>query len=64
MKTELQTFNAAMGAILRSDPKAVKAAVDETIRENKAERESRGERKRGRKPRRSSISDHVSSDKG
>jgi hypothetical protein len=58
---ELIQFNSAMAKILRSDPKAVKAAVDAEIREHTAEREARGERKRGRKPKAiSSASVHVS----
>jgi hypothetical protein len=52
MKTnpEYEQFNRTMDSILRADPKAVKAAVDEEVQTNTAEREARGERKRGRKP--------------
>ena len=52
MKTsrEYQTFNRAMDTILKADPAKVKAEVDAEIEANKAEREARGERKRGRKP--------------
>ena len=52
MKTssEYDAFNAAMGSILKADPAKVKAAVDAGIEASKREREARGERKRGRKP--------------
>jgi hypothetical protein len=61
---EFRKFDAAMGRILKADPKAVKAAVDAEIQEHAAEREERGERKRGRKPKRSiSASDRASSAK-
>ncbi|HTX41337.1 MAG TPA: hypothetical protein VMD25_05880 [Acidobacteriaceae bacterium] len=52
MKTnhEYATFNKAMDTILRADPAKVKAELDAEIETNKAEREARGERKRGRKP--------------
>jgi len=52
MKTsaEYQKFNRAMGKILRADPAKVKAAVDAETQANAAEREAKGERKRGRKP--------------
>ena len=48
--SEYQTFNAAMATILRAEPVKVKAEVDSQIPASKAEREARGERKRGRKP--------------
>jgi len=48
---EFQQFNAAMGTILKADPVKVKAAVDAKIQGSVAEREARGERKRGRKAR-------------
>ena len=53
MKTsrEFQEFNSAMDTILKADPAKVKAAVDAEIQTSIAEREARGERKRGRKPR-------------
>lgn len=53
MKTsrEYQEFNAAMDTILKADPAKVKAAIDAEIQSSVAEREARGERKRGRKPR-------------
>jgi hypothetical protein len=47
---EFAQFNDAIATILRADPKTVKAAVDAEIQEHTAEREARGERKRGRKP--------------
>ena len=50
-RDEFEQFNRTMDAILRADPKAVKAAVDKEVQMNTAEREARGERKRGRKPR-------------
>lgn len=52
MKTsrEYQKFNRAMDRILRADPVKVKAAVDAQVEGNTAEREAKGERKRGRKP--------------
>lgn len=54
-----------MNAILQADPKAVKSAVDAEIQGHTAEREARGERKRGRKPKakKPSASARVSSDK-
>jgi hypothetical protein len=48
---DFQRFNSAMGTILKADPIKVKAAVDAEIEVSVAEREARGERKRGRKPR-------------
>jgi hypothetical protein len=52
MKTnkEYHAFNAAMDTILKADPAKVKAQVDAGIEASKREREARGERKRGRKP--------------
>ncbi len=47
---EYSTFDKAMSTILRADPAKVKAEVDAEIETSKAEREARGERKRGRKP--------------
>jgi len=47
---EFEQFNNAMRTILRADPKVVKNAVDSEIQANTAEREAKGERKRGRKP--------------
>jgi hypothetical protein len=49
---EYRTFDKAMSTILRADPNAVKSAVDAEIQANTAEREARGEHKRGRKPKR------------
>lgn len=46
---ESDSFNSAMDAILRADPKAVKATVDAEIQLHTAERTARGEHKRGRK---------------
>jgi hypothetical protein len=60
---EIEQFNKAMTAILRADPKAVKAAVDAEIQANIAEREARGERKRGRKPKAILASARASSGK-
>ena len=54
-KSELQIFNSAMDTILRADPAKVKAAVDAEIEANTAEREARGERKRGRKPKQPTL---------
>jgi len=53
--TEYLAFNAAMDRILRADPAKVKAAVDAEIAVNTAEREARGERKRGRKPKQPTL---------
>ena len=52
MKTskEYQAFNSAMDTILKADPAKVKAEMDAEIEASKAEREAKGERKRGRKP--------------
>lgn len=46
---EYAAFNAAMGTILKADPAKVKAAVEAQVQGSVAEREARGERKRGRK---------------
>lgn len=64
--SEQSRFNQAMKAILRADPKVVKAAVDAEIQANTAEREARGEHKRGRKPKQksTSVSDPASGGKG
>jgi hypothetical protein len=48
---EYDAFNAAMDTVLKADPVKVKASVDAGIEASKREREARGERKRGRKPR-------------
>lgn len=61
--TEFAKFDKAMSAILRADPKAVKAAVDAEIDAHTAERKAKGERKRGRKPKATSVSVPVSSGK-
>jgi hypothetical protein len=53
--TEKQKFDLAMTAILRADPKTVKDAVNAEIKAHSAERKERGERKRGRKPKKSRI---------
>lgn len=53
---EFENFNDAMNTILRADPAKVKAAVDAQIRAHTAERMAKGERKRGRKPKKSSAS--------
>jgi hypothetical protein len=47
---EFKKFNAAMDTILKADPVKVKAEMDAEIGASKAEREAKGERKRGRKP--------------
>jgi hypothetical protein len=62
MNREFEQFDAAIGTILRADPKAVKAAVDAEIKGHTAERKARGERKRGRKPKSTSASDRASND--
>ncbi len=64
MHSEFRKFNEAMNVILRANPKVVKAAVDAEIQANTAKREMKGERKRGRKPKSISTSDHASSGKG
>jgi len=46
---EFEQFSRAMDSILRANPIEVKALVDAEIKANTAEREARGERKRGRK---------------
>jgi hypothetical protein len=64
---EFDTFNAAMDAILRADPVAVRAEMEREQRERAKERKARGERKRGKKKaakKRPSTSARVSSDKG
>ena len=60
---ERELFDEAMAAILRADPKAVKAAVDAEILANTADRKARGEHKRGRKPRITSASGRASTEK-
>ena len=64
MKTsrEYQTFNNAMGTILRADPKAVKEAMEAEKRERKMEAERTGKRGRGRPPKHLASS-HASSEK-
>jgi len=49
-ESEFEQFDKAMGTILRADPNTVKAAMRAEIEASKREREARGERKRGRKP--------------
>lgn len=61
--TQFDQFNAAMDNILRADPKAVKIAVDAEIQVNTAERKARGEHRRGRKPKITSVSGRASSAK-
>ena len=56
-----QRFDKAMNVILKADPQRVKAEVEAEVLANTAEREARGERKRGRKPK-SSSAVRVSSD--
>lgn len=61
---EYEAFNSAMGTILKADPVKVKAAIDAKIQESVAEREARGERKRGRKAKKQpSVLARVSSAK-
>lgn len=60
---EFQEFNNAMDTILRADPAKVKAAVDAQIEATTAEREARGESKRGRKPKITSTSAPASNAK-
>jgi hypothetical protein len=59
---EYEQFNRTMDAILRADPAAVKAAVDAEIKESTAEREAKGQKKRGRKPNASALG-HASTDR-
>jgi hypothetical protein len=47
---EFEQFDSAMDTILRADPKAVKEAMEKESREQAKERAVKGERKRGRKP--------------
>lgn len=51
MSKEFQKFDETMKAILRADPKAVKAALESEKQANIVGREAKGEQKRGRKPR-------------
>jgi hypothetical protein len=46
---EYDNFSAAMDAILRADPKAVKEAMDAEQKANAKSREEKDERKRGRR---------------
>ena len=55
--SEMRKFNSAMDTILKADPAKVKAEMDAEIEASKAEREAKGERKRGRKPK---SSEHAS----
>jgi hypothetical protein len=61
--TESDRFDQAMKSIFRADLAAVKAAVGAEIEANTAEREARGELKRGRKPKPTSAAVHASSAK-
>jgi len=56
MKTsrEYQSFNQAMGTILRADPEKVKAAMEAEKRGRAMEAERTGKRGRGRPPKRAS----------
>jgi hypothetical protein len=45
---EFDSFNSAMDTILRTDPKAVKEAMEAEIEATKRERQARGELKRGK----------------
>ena len=53
---EFKRFDDAMKTILRADPKQVKEAVEVEIQINTAEREARGEHKRGKKPKKQATS--------
>ncbi|HEX3891968.1 MAG TPA: hypothetical protein VHW46_05305 [Terracidiphilus sp.] len=59
---EFKNFDEAMSAIIKADPKAVKAAMEAKIKANAAERRTKGELKRGRKPKSISASDRASSE--
>lgn len=48
MNQQMKTFNLALDAILRANPKAVKEEMEREKRENEQERETKGEKKRGR----------------
>lgn len=61
---EPEACDLAISTILGADAKAVKAKVDAEIQWNTAEREARGEHKRGRKPKAASGSRRASSGKG
>jgi hypothetical protein len=53
MTSQYDSFNSAMGKILRADPKAVKEAMEREKQQNAEKRKTRN----------SSASDHVSDDK-
>lgn len=57
---EFTKFDAAMDTLLRADPAAVKAEMDRHQQEHAKEREAKGERKRGRKPKSISASARAS----
>jgi len=63
MKTsrEYQSFNKAMGTILKANPEVVKAAMDAEKNERKLEAKRTGKRGRGRPPK-SSASSHAPSE--
>lgn len=60
---EYRTFDDAMKAILRADPKVVREEIAHETREHTAERKAKGEHKRGRKAakQRPSVSARASS---
>ena len=62
-RSEFNTFNDAMTAILRADPTAVKAEMEAESRAQAAQRAAKGERKRGKKAakKRPSVSFRASS---
>jgi hypothetical protein len=62
--SEFKVFDDAMHRILSADPKTVKSAVDAEIQAKTAEREARGEHKRGRKKRKAKPSASVPASSG
>jgi predicted ArsR family transcriptional regulator len=52
---EYQTFTKAMGAILKADPRAVKAAMEAEKQERAMETSRTGKRGRGRPPKSASA---------
>jgi hypothetical protein len=60
---EFQRFDETMKVILGADPKAVKSAMHAEVLAHMAEREAKGELKRGRKPQSTSTSDPASTGK-
>jgi hypothetical protein len=52
---EFEKFNTAMDMLLRADPRAVKEAMAADMKSQAEERKAKGERKRGKKPKSSSV---------